>query len=198
MAILMFSVLSIPRLACADNYAINFFEPTTGPHVGVMPASGSFTYDPLAGFSNFLVVWNGATYDLTAAANSPTILSAGCPGEAATPQFGFALMTASPAACPGSVSGLGAPYPNGFIWQGNTYYTPSFEFDVFTNSGDDNILAQQTHGNWTDGYTFPRGWWTLTDTTAGSAPEPASITLLAGGMLTLAALMARKRARPRR
>jgi hypothetical protein len=30
------------------------------------PISGSFTYDPAAGFSNFVVTWDFAAYDLTA------------------------------------------------------------------------------------------------------------------------------------
>ena len=60
-------------------YNINF---TTAS--GIAPTSGSFLYDDAAAnpFASFLVVWNGITFDLTAAANDP-ILSNGC--DPATP-----------------------------------------------------------------------------------------------------------------
>ena len=51
------------------NYTISF----TG--TGILPTSGSFTYDSTTpGFSNFVVVWDGLTFDMTAGANSPGII----------------------------------------------------------------------------------------------------------------------------
>jgi hypothetical protein len=61
--------------AQAERYEINFITAT-----GVTPA-GSFSYDasqPVNPFSNFVVEWNGATFDLTASANDPKF------GKAAT------------------------------------------------------------------------------------------------------------------
>src|SRR5215471_9359283 len=66
----------------ATNYAINFTTSSGSP----APLSGSFTYDSTtAVFTNFLVTWNGHTYDLTAAANHVTLGGSGCAGEASTP-----------------------------------------------------------------------------------------------------------------
>jgi hypothetical protein len=66
MAVSVLMLLSIPSVpAMANPYAITF---TTSS--GVAPTSGSFDYDPTNGFSNFLVTWNGITYDLTSSANT--------------------------------------------------------------------------------------------------------------------------------
>src|SRR5579863_7894850 len=54
------------------SYDIDF---TAFNFMGPPPTSGSFTYDASAAigsqFSDFTVVWDGLTFDLTAAANNP-------------------------------------------------------------------------------------------------------------------------------
>src|ERR1035438_3957196 len=56
-------------------YNINFT--TTG---GLAPLSGTFTYDlTLNTFTNFLVTWDGTTFDLRSEANSPGINTFVCP-----------------------------------------------------------------------------------------------------------------------
>lgn len=65
--LLLFAAAVAP--ASPITYDINFTTLTAGPP----PTSGSFTYDAGAAtdpFSNFIVVWNGITYDLTSAANA--------------------------------------------------------------------------------------------------------------------------------
>src|ERR1039457_3718761 len=90
---------SVPFSAWADTiteYTINFT--TTS---GVAPPSGSFTYDStVQSFANFLVSWGGITFDLTAAADSPILFGTGCTGEAATPAYGFAIMSQDVTGCP--------------------------------------------------------------------------------------------------
>src|SRR4051794_1748928 len=63
---------------------------------GIKPTSGTFTYDPLLGFSGFVVIWNGNTFDLTAAANTAT--STGHPpfGGTTAPRAAFDLMIKYP------------------------------------------------------------------------------------------------------
>ena len=67
--------------AHASTYTITF----TG--TGLVPTSGSFNYDPVNGFSNFLVYWPqilGTTpFDLTSAANNP--IGGGCGTPTAAP-----------------------------------------------------------------------------------------------------------------
>jgi|SRR5580700_387239 hypothetical protein len=51
------------------NYTITFTAAS-----GILPTSGSFTYDSSTPkFSNFLVVWDGLSFDLTSSANTPLI-----------------------------------------------------------------------------------------------------------------------------
>jgi len=72
---------------------------------GVLPTSGSFTYDSTSpAFSNFLVLWDGTTIDLTSGANDPAVLGPVLPASCAFPiptplaASAFALMDG---ACPG-------------------------------------------------------------------------------------------------
>jgi len=98
--LLLFALVEAPN-AHADtltSYTITF----SGS--GVLPASGSFTYDStVPAFSDFLVLWDGTTIDLTAAANSPAVLGPVLPTSCVypfpTPEAAdtFALMDG---ACP--------------------------------------------------------------------------------------------------
>src|SRR5215469_10474882 len=84
----MFSVA-----AHASTYNITF------KGTGLVPTSGSFNYDPVNGFSNFLVYWPqilGTTpFDLTSAANNPIGGGCGTP----TAALAFALMEQSLTGC---------------------------------------------------------------------------------------------------
>jgi hypothetical protein len=70
MVAVLFAAIGAPH-AQADvmtNYTISFSG------TGTLPTSGSFTYDSTTpAFSSFIVVWDGLTFNLTSAANSPGI-----------------------------------------------------------------------------------------------------------------------------
>jgi len=64
-------------MACSfapSSMAATTYDITFSTAYGPAPTSGSFTYDSTSHtFSNFDVVFGGATYDLTSAANTPSI-----------------------------------------------------------------------------------------------------------------------------
>ena len=128
--------------------------------------SGFFTYDPAAGFSNFLVTWDGATYDLTASANAPTLGTANtCTGRASTAAYGFFMMQQLTTGC-----GAGTSYE----WNGgNTGSSSVFEFLQFPPAGGfggDKIFQTTSFG---DGFGVGnQGGYSITT----AAPEPASWT----------------------
>jgi hypothetical protein len=68
----LLTVAVLPALATPVYYTIDFSLIAGTP--AVAPTSGSFDYDASTQtFTGFSVVWNGLTYDMTAAANAPTI-----------------------------------------------------------------------------------------------------------------------------
>ena len=76
--------------AAPVKYNIQFTTTSGSP----TPASGSFFYDPdVPVFSNFLVVWNGISFDMTAAANNPKFAWGACntAGNGAADTFDFLL-----------------------------------------------------------------------------------------------------------
>jgi hypothetical protein len=160
------------------DYTITF---TTASGVPT-PMSGSFTYDSTnPSFSNFLVVWNGTTIDLTAAANSPfdgaTVNSGtGCSGESATPSYGFMLMSQSLTGCSVGYSWLGV------LVQGSSGF--DFVANIPGQAGaNDQIYSATTSFTTIEAF----GGFTITAT-----PEPTSGALLGCGLLTLAWTLRRK------
>src|ERR1700704_2966518 len=71
------AVLFVQAASASTIYTINFSGGLPNP------TSGSFTYDPVSGFSDFIVAWDSFTFDLTAGANAPGVFGTGCSGEAA-------------------------------------------------------------------------------------------------------------------
>lgn len=166
----------------------------------IMP-TGSFDYDaevPL--FSNFVVEWNGFSFDLTESANAPTFRNYSpqdCTSELGpNPATGFALMI--PSAC------VIDHYSFGTQWVGNVYpartiiddgyESPSrahFEFAAI------NAAAFQAVGILTDIYDVehgPRiissaGVWVVTPAQV-SEPDIAALTLT-----SLIAMVAVRRSR---
>jgi hypothetical protein len=172
---LFFFAVVLPSQANPINYVINF---TTNPG-GLAPTSGFFTYDSTtAMFSNFLVSWHGATFDLTASANAPNASqNTLCAGEAATPQYGFLLMSQS-TSCPLAFS---------FSWITNVSngFFGGFGFTVQTSGLADFISSNiSTCPGCVD--TVAKGTWTI-----APAPEPPSGLLAATGLLCL--LVARRK-----
>jgi hypothetical protein len=69
---LLLVACALPMLAAPIDYTMTFtggYYGSSNTLVPDAPQSGSFTYDPATGFSNFVVLWQGLSFDLTAAAN---------------------------------------------------------------------------------------------------------------------------------
>src|SRR5205823_4784750 len=102
---------------------------------GTLPTSGSFTYDASTGFSAFIVQWDGITFNLTSAANTPALgtRSTGCNSRGSTPQYGFIIMDQIATGCDVS-----------YMWGAqSTPPSASFDFQLFdrTAASDDIFLG---------------------------------------------------------
>jgi hypothetical protein len=177
--------------AHADNittYTINFTTTSTlGSPLPV--AGGFFTYDSSnPKFSNFLVNWNGEVYDLTAAANAPAIGGSGCTGEAATPAFGFMIMSQT-------LTGCAQTQTANYLWVGILSAGPSppdsFTFVVapLPSGGGDTIWGAGTRAGTS---TFVEALGTLSIAPV-TTPEPSTIIMLGTGLLGLLRMNLRRK-----
>ena len=161
------------------NYTINFTTASGSP----TPLSGSFTYDsthPL--FTNFLVAWDGKTFNLTAEANSPTTSGSGCTGEASTPAYGFGIMSMS-LDCGGRLTSY---VWSGFAGQG-TGGAGIFDFIAGTPVGDDFISA----GGIGTGSPTAVGHYSI-QPIQPTVAEPSTMLLLGTGLLSVLGAARRK------
>lgn len=71
----LLAALSGISYAAATEYVFTDFTLDAGSTVA--PTKGHFTYDPLVGFTSFEVEWRGAVFDLTFAANRPSVYADG-------------------------------------------------------------------------------------------------------------------------
>lgn len=162
-------------------YDINF---STGPFgFGDLPTSGSFGYDasqPLGSqFTNFIVVWEGISFDLTSDANFPSFVNTDT--SACFPTLGSAGVFAALSA-PGNCLGVGSD------WLGIAHpdkLSAQFKFE-FVDAALDNsvrifgftpipfslspLLVAQGHG---------------IRIIAAAVPEPTELPLLVTGVLAL-------------
>jgi hypothetical protein len=158
---------STTRADTITTYTINFTT-TFGP----APTSGSFTYDSTTpGFTNFLVVWNGVTFDLTSSANSPLVGATGCAGEAPTPAYAFSLLTRALVGCTVNYFWLAASFPfeSEFLFEAiaPSFLTRDVIFDVVIVTPN----RLEGFGSW--------------GSTISPVPEPATVMLLGSGLLAL-------------
>lgn len=171
------------------------FTPISAP----APTGGEFTYDSSTGvFTNFLVAWGTTaqmyTFDLTNAANGPTIVGDPCGGLTGS-YASFALLTNN---CP-------AGTPN---WFAKAQPLPEFAFTAAdeTNTNYIWVLANSlppaygippANGTWTitvdpDGPDGPDAPGPEPDPGPTPSPEPSSVSLIASALLS-GAVVARKR-----
>lgn len=169
-------IAALAPLAHADSttYVINFTL-TSG---SIAPTSGSFTYDSTTpAFSNFIVIWDGLSFDLTASANNPSHDGTLC-GTSHTASDTFAFLSGT-SPCAPSVTTSWRVGPFGII----------SEFDFFTTTNQDNSdfyiysLAHVPPGFQDSG----EGQWVISP-----VPEPSSVILMSSALLAVA-FRARKR-----
>ena len=185
---------ALPVFAAPVTYQIDF----TGASVMNMPLpSGSFVYDPDAGFSSFFVDWNGATFDLTSSANAPALATdpaTGC--DSAAPdyqyQYGFIFMSQTASGCAASAQ---------YAWNGLYYGGLAAQFTFILNVTSGQSVSQDLISKWvysdvpaSPEIDFGTGGWSVTP--ANSVPEPS--TLAMGLAAVLAATGMRLAGRSRR
>ena len=149
-------------------YNINFV-----PLGHALPPSGSFTYDSTnPHFTNFTVLWDSITFDLTANANAPNDVGfpPGCTGEGSA-AFGFAMMSQN-AVCPQAAS---------YQWVADTNsFMSFFEFELLQPPGGVQDVFQSFLVPGTTFGGFDTGTWTITP-----IPEPRLVILLIAAALAL-------------
>jgi hypothetical protein len=169
----MFSVA-----AHASTYNISFNG------TGLLPTSGSFNYDPVNGFSNFLVYWPqilGTTpFDLTSAANNPE--GGGC-GTTPTAALAFALLEHTLTGC-----GTGT-----YEWNAVSIREGGQTLD-FTFGPTSTDFALRIHGtafcSTCGESTGNSGDFSISGATV--IPEPSTLGLLGIGLLTGIGTLRRK------
>ncbi len=179
LGVLIIAALSAPA-AMADvmtNYTINF----TG--TGILPTAGSFTYDSTTPqFSDFMVVWDGLTFDLTSAANAPNFEAGSplpaCVGGTADAEASFDLLSGD---CKNPPAGYEVSWAAGSI----------FDFRIGNDNPPFDSLVVEKAAPSRNGSDFGDGSWTITAVVPSAVPEPSSVMLLA----TLCALAFRARKR---
>lgn len=180
--VLTLFLLSAAGLVSRANAATILYNINFGTAIsGMAPTSGSFDYDSLAPlgnqFSNFIVVWDGLSFNVTANANTPTLNSAGsCTTSGFTSATVFSFLDQTPE-CPSA--------PNTYTWQVIATGGPDAQINFFdTNqagTGDvelSDALVSTLIGPYSSGY------YTITP---AATPEPSTFFLMltTGGMFLL-------------
>ncbi|MFN7938062.1 MAG: PEP-CTERM sorting domain-containing protein [Bryobacteraceae bacterium] len=159
--------------AAPVKYNIQFTTTSGSP----TPASGSFFYDPdVPVFSGFVVVWNGISFNMTAAANNPSALgTCNTAGNGAADTFDFLL---------NQNCGSGQ-YSNG--WSGSaSEFATRFKFERSDNgSFATNAIAFSANGPSPDNSNLAEGTFSIRLAEA-PVPEPATLSLLTAAAALLA------------
>lgn len=165
-------------MACSfapSSMAATTYDITFSTAYGPAPTSGSFTYDSTSHtFSNFDVVFGGATYDLTSAANAPSI-NPPIPGSCSGVSGGLVAFMILDAECTDTSTAS---------WEVGDQDSPAGSFvfvDYFNAGGNENayisgtppVGAISTNQN-------SEGGWSISQavTPSTTVPEPASLPLL--------------------
>jgi len=171
--ILLYGVFGAAGIVSATNYQINFTVANGSP----APTSGAFDWNGST-FSNFIVIWDGFTFDMTSLANFPSHYGppASC-GSTATDFFNF--MVTGQACTPEGGAGYhwGAQslnYDTSFAIIDNT---PTASAAIIANN-DFGIIANFTNHD-------SRG--DFTSSAVVTTPEPGTLSIALVGLLTLVA-----------
>lgn len=175
---LLLTIGALPALAAPTLYTIHF----TLTNGSILPASGSFSYDPSTStFSSFVVVWNGDTFDLTSTANTLGVFTASpdpCYASATTnPQQVFLMLT--------SCSSDANPtyYSSAPLWiTENSGSTQTFH--IYTQAYAPPVAGTFSINSSPANFGFAQGFFS---TTSGSTPPPAT-PLPGTGVLMLVGL----------
>jgi hypothetical protein len=169
---LLVSFGALPVWAGPVYYTINF-DLTTG---SLLPTSGSFYYDSsTSSFTNFDVVWDGVTFDLTSAANSFAFTSPTDPcysGSTTGSQEVFLLMTT----CSADSNPL--YYHEAPAWDASSNIDPAY-FIFQTDALSAGVNQISLVGNFSP---LASGVLARGDFESSSAPEPGSLALMLAGL----------------
>ena len=156
-------------------YNINFTDGSPNP------TSGSFQYDSAGSglFSNFIVLWQGFNFDLTSAANAPSVTGS-CVSSASN---SFALLNGTLACVQ---PGVGPTW----VGQGNGTGFADFDFQGSDSSNSNELLIQDVSFVEAS-LSLASGNFTIT--TPVATPEPGSIALAFIGGASLLAWKRRRR-----
>lgn len=136
------------------------------------------------GFSDFFVSWNGVTFDLTAAANAPTLAqdpATGCDSAASDHAYGFLFI---------SQTATGCDAPAQYAWSGLHFGGSAAQFFFILSVTNGASAPQDTIGAMvtsdvplTPSMDFGSGGWTVS-----AVPEPSTLALGLIAVLFLAAV----------
>jgi hypothetical protein len=177
--------LGVPAAGANIDYEINF----SGS--GLLPTSGSFAYDSTTSmFSDFTVVWDGFTFDLTSPANLANGGDAGFPacidgltGGAGT----FAMLSGNCDGAPNEVTNFDAAhYSNHNVVSFMTYNSVLVQVDGGGEVQQLSIYADAPISRPNEQRSFEGGW------TISQVPEPSSLILLFVGLAPIALAVRRR------
>ena len=158
--------------AAPVKYNIQFTTTSGSP----TPASGSFFYDPdVPVFSNFFVVWNAQTYDMTSAANAPSVAIGTCntAGNGAADTFDFLLnQNCGSGQASNGWSAFESPDSSGFTF-------------ARSDNGPTNAIAISAYESPEGNFTNASGTFSISLAEA-PVPEPATLSLLTAAAALLA------------
>jgi hypothetical protein len=182
-ALFLVAALGAPNAQATDIITDNTITFTGSPGT-LLPTAGSFQYDVTTpSFLDFLVVWNGTTFDLTSSANSPKGLlplpdCLSAPGPHSGAELSYILLSTCSLIDPNTA------------WEG---YASSGPFDAQTFDFFD-VLPPPASGILDIGEDLPNpipleasatGSWSIEETAISATPEPPTFLLFGVGLCIL-------------